>query len=153
MTNLLYNLYLFEGLDESDLMLIENIAELRSYSAEEEIFSQESIAHSFYVIQYGSVRIDQFDEDSKLFEVATYGTGSHFGEMPFLDDEPRSASATAVTNSEIIKISYASMLELLESNSHMAIHFYRELAKFLCSRLRLTTLDLGYSRSQNLGHF
>ncbi len=153
MTNLLHNLYLFDGLSESDLELIENITEVRSYNAGEHIFRQEEPADSFYIIQYGSVSIDQIDEDSKKFEVATYGTGSHFGEMPLLDDEPRSANATAVSNCDLIRIGYASMIELLDANPQIAIHFYRELSKFLCSRLRLTTIDLGHSRSKNLGHF
>jgi hypothetical protein len=44
-----------------------------------------------------------------------------------------------------------SMLELLESDPKMSIHVYRELSEFLCSHLRLTTLDLGYERGKNLG--
>jgi CRP-like cAMP-binding protein len=153
MTNLLHNLYLFEGLGDSNLALIEKISELKSYDAGEEIFCQGAIAHSFYVIQYGRVRIDLVEEDDTHIEIATYGTGSHFGELALLDNEPRSANATAVTQSDIIRIPYASMIDLLEGNSHIAIHFYRELSRFLCSRLRLTTLDLSYARMENVSHF
>ncbi len=153
MVKQLHNLYLFEGLGDSDLMLIENIAELRSYNAGEKIFSQGSPAVSFYVIQHGTVRIEQVEDDETCIEIATYGTGSHFGELPLLDNEPRSANATAVTNSDIIRVPYTSMIDLLESNTHIAIHFYRELSRFLCSRLRLTTLDLSYSRMENLRLF
>ena len=153
MTNLLHNLYLFEGLGESDLTQIEKISELKSYEAGEEIFCQGANAHSFYVIQYGRVRIDLIEEDDTQIEIATYGTGSHFGELALLDNEPRSASATAVTNSDVIRIPYASMINLLENNAHIAIHFYRELSRFLCGRLRLTTLDLSYARMENVSYF
>ncbi len=153
MDKLLHNLYLFKGLGTSDLQLIEDIALLRSFAAGDEIFHQGDIAESFYVIQYGSVRIDQDTTDGNRVEVAALGTGSHFGEMSLLDNELRSATATSVTNSDIIGISYSEINKLLESHPHIAIHFYYELSRFLCSRLRLTTIDLSYSKSQNISYF
>jgi hypothetical protein len=45
------------------------------------------------------------------------------------------------------------MIELLESDQDLAVHIYREISRFLCSRLRLTSLDLSYIRSQNPGLF
>ena len=83
----------------------------------------------------------------------TLGTGSHFGEMALLDKERRSASAVAQSESDIVEIDYENLQPLLDSNAAIATHFYRALSRFLCSRLRLTTLDLSYSRSQNLSHF
>ena len=47
--------------------------------------------------------------------------------------------------------SNSSMLELLESDPNMSIHVYRELSEFLCSHLRLTTLNPSYERGKNLG--
>ena len=154
MIKLLNNLYLFRGLPESDISRIEEITELEAYTKGDQIFRQGETAESFFVIRYGTVNIELDDEDDKgeRTAVATLGTGSHFGEMAFLDNEPRSANATAATDSDIIRISYASMMELLESDPRMSIHVYRELSKFLCSRLRLTTLDLSYERGQNLGY-
>jgi len=153
MLQLLENLYLFKGLRQSELSLVEDISELKFYRAGERIFSQSDTADSFYVIQHGSVSIDQSEDDVNSVQVATLGTGSHFGEMALLDNEPRSASASAISDSDLVRIGYEPMMQLLSSNPQIEIHFYRELSKFLCSRLRFTTLDLSYSRSQNLGLF
>jgi CRP-like cAMP-binding protein len=153
MLQLLQNLYLFKGLGQNDLALIEDISELKFYRAGENIFNQADTADSFYVIQHGSVSIDQSEDDEHSVQVATLGTGSHFGEMALLDNEPRSASASTVSDSDIVRIAYASMLDLLNSKPNIEVHFYRELSKFLCSRLRFTTLDLSYSRNQNVGLF
>ena len=154
MNKLINNLYLFKGLPDSDVSRIEEIAELESYTQGDQVFRQGESADSFFIIQHGTVSIELDDEDDKgeRIEVATLGTGSHFGEMSFLDNEPRSANAIAATDSDIIRISYTSMRELLESDPQILIHVYRELARFLCSRLRLTTLDLSYERSRNLGY-
>ena len=154
MKSLLNNLYLFKGLSDETMSRIEAIAQVERFSKDAQIFQQGEVADSFFVIQYGSVNIelDNEDESGKRIVVATLGTGSHFGEMAFLDDEPRSAYATAATDCDLVRLRYREMNELLESDLSMSIHVYRELARFLCSRLRLTTLDLGYERSQILGH-
>jgi CRP-like cAMP-binding protein len=153
LNDLLHDLYLFRGLDESNLQLVDRIASLRHYRPGDEIFRQGEAAVSLFVIQHGTVRIEQDMADGTRVEVAMLGTGSHFGEMALLDKERRSASAFAESDCDIVVIEYDALQALLESNAAIATHFYRELARFLCSRLRLTTLDLTYSRTQNLSHF
>ena len=154
MIKLLENLYIFRGLSGADLSRIEAIAELESYSSGDLIFRQNDAADAFFVIQHGTVNIelDEEGDTSDHIAVATLGTGSHFGEMGFLDNQPRSASAIAASYSDILRIGYSAMKEVLESDSALSIHVYKQLARFMCSRLRLTTLDLKYERSQNLGH-
>ena len=154
MIKLLENLYIFRGLSDHDISRIEAIAELESYSSGDLIFRQNDAADAFFVIQHGTVNIE-LDEEGDTgghIAVATLGTGSHFGEMGFLDNQPRSASAIAASYSDILRIGYSAMKEVLESDSALSIHVYKQLARFMCSRLRLTTLDLKYERSQNLGH-
>ena len=73
--------------------------------------------------------------------------------MAFLDGESRSATATAIEKTDIIRLEYGKLLEVLNTNPAIAVHFYRELAKFLCGRLRITTNDLSFAREQNFSHF
>jgi CRP-like cAMP-binding protein len=86
-------------------------------------------------------------------EIAMLGTGSHFGEMSFIDGEPRSASAVAVEKTELIVLNYEKLKRCLEARPEAAVKMYRELAHFLAGRLRLTTNDLSYAREKNLSHF
>ena len=85
--------------------------------------------------------------------MAALGTGSHFGEMAFIDGESRSASATALERTELIIVPYEKLKELANSEVHLSEKFHRELALFLCGRLRVTTSDLTFSREKNLSHF
>ena len=147
------HLYLFKELGEADLERIEAIAELVTYGPGERIFSQGDVADAFYLIQSGAVRIDLLEDDENEVEIAKLGTGSHFGEMGMLDNEPRSASATSESYTDVIRIGYAEIGALMEEDNNIAIHFYRAISKFLASRLRLTSLDLSLSRSQNLSYF
>ena len=154
MNKLIENLYIFRGLSGEDISRIEAIVEPESYSSGDLIFRQNDDADAFFVIQHGTVNIelDEKGDKSGHIAVATLGTGSHFGEMGFLDNQPRSASAIAASYSDILRISYSAFEEVLESDSALSIHVYKQLAVFVCSRLRLTTTDLKYERNRNLGH-
>lgn len=73
--------------------------------------------------------------------------------MAFVDGEPRSATAVALEKSEILQIDFEALKAHFDKNSAMAVKFYRSLANFLCGRLRVTTMDLSFSREKNIRHF
>jgi CRP-like cAMP-binding protein len=151
--NLLQNIYLFKLMSGEELEVISEAAEVETFGGTDEIFTQGDKALALYVIKYGSVRIHQRSSSGDNIEVATLGTGSHFGEMGFVDGEPRSASATAIEKSDIIVFNYGKLQKVLERHPTIAVKFYKELAHFLCGRLRITTNDLSFAREKNLSHF
>jgi CRP-like cAMP-binding protein len=73
--------------------------------------------------------------------------------MPFVNDEPRSASAIALERSELLEIGFDALQAHLDKHPATAVKFYRSLAHFLAGRLRVTTMDLSFSREKNLRHF
>ena len=151
--NLLQDVYLFKGLSSDELDVINGVAELETFTPGDDIFCQDDEATALYVIKYGSIRIHQRSSSGENIEVSMLGTGSHFGEMALLDGENRSATATAVEKTDIVVIPYSSLMNLLTEHPLIAVHFYRELAHFLCGRLRITTNDLSFAREKNLSHF
>lgn len=152
-SSLLKKLYLFKDLSESELRHVEKAAVNKTYAPGDDIFSQKERAKALYFVQFGSVRIHQKVESGDAIEVARLAAGAHFGEMPFIDGEARSATATAVEKTDIIEISYDKLTDIFVQHPTIATHFYRQMAHFLCGRLRMTTTDLAFSRSQNLSHF
>ena len=110
-------------------------------------------AEGLYVIKFGSVRIIQDSESGEKIDIAVLGVGSHFGEMPFIDGEPRSASAVCIERSEIVEIDYEKLSEAINEDIYIAAKFYKDLSHFLTGRLRITTSDLSYAREKNLSHF
>ncbi|MEW6166214.1 MAG: cyclic nucleotide-binding domain-containing protein [Pseudomonadota bacterium] len=146
-SHLLRNIYLFQDFSDAELKRLESLAELKSYAAGEQLFEEGDPALSLLVIKYGSVQISQAGEDNTVM-LATLGTGSHFGEMSFLDGEPRSATARAMEQSEIVVIAYDALRRLLDGDAALAAKFYRSLAQFLGGRLRVTSGDLRFARSR-----
>lgn len=150
--SLLQNVYLFKELTPKELEQLNSIAKLETHIAGDEIFMEGDAAHSLYIIKMGTAKIQHSGKDDRV-DVATLGTGSHFGEMAFVDNEKRSASVTVTEKADIVRIDYADLRKLLEANPTIAVKVYRALAHFLCGRLRVTTTDLSYAREKNLRHF
>lgn len=151
--NLLKKLYLFKDLSDGEIALIEKATNKMSFGPGDEVFSQGERAKSLFVIQSGTVKIHQVTPSGDNVEITRIGMGSHFGEMSFLDSEVRSASATALEQSEILNVDYDKLSEIMIEHPGIAVHFYRQFAHFLCGRLRVTTKDLSFSRSKILSHF
>jgi CRP/FNR family cyclic AMP-dependent transcriptional regulator len=151
--NLLQNIYLFKYMDPMELEQVGGVTELQTFLPTDEVFNQGDKASALYVIKYGSVKISQKSSSGDQIQVATLASGSHFGEMGFVDGEPRSASATAIERTDILVFHYEKLAKVLKDNPPIAVKFYMQLAHFLCGRLRITTNDLSFSREKNLSHF
>lgn len=150
--SLLQNVYLFKDLADKELDLVTRIAKLESFGPGDEVFCEGDEATSLFVIKYGSVKIQHSGKNDSI-DVATLGTGSHFGEMAFVDGEKRSATVVVMERAEIVRIDFTELRQVLEAHPTMAVKVYRSLAHFLCGRLRVTTTDLSFAREKNIRHF
>ncbi len=151
--SLLKNVYLFKQFSPSEIEKVSEGIQLLKLPAKAKVFSENDKATALYVISFGSVAIQQKSDTGEKIEVAVLGIGSHFGEMAFIDGELRSASAVCMEPSEIIKLSYVKLENLISKDFEMAARLYKELAYFLAGRLRVTTNDLSFSREKNLSYF
>ena len=111
-------------------MLTGNGIEVHSFKAGEVIFKESDEAHQLYVIKSGAVTI--LSGDRKLAELST---NEIFGEMALIDDAPRSATAVAKTDVELVPISEKQFLFLVSQTPYFALKVMRVLAR----RLRATS--------------
>jgi CRP-like cAMP-binding protein len=110
-------------------VLTGNGIETRSAKAGEVIFKEGDEAHQLFVIKSGEVTIQSGNR--KLAELAT---NSIFGEMALIDDAPRSATAVAKTDVELVAVSEKQFLFLVSQTPFFALKVMRVLAR----RLRAT---------------
>ena len=111
-------------------VLTGNGIEAHSFKAGEVIFKESDEAHQLYVIQSGAVNI--LSGNRKLAELST---NEIFGEMALIDDAPRSATAIAKTDVELVPISEKQFLFLVSQTPYFALKVMRVLAR----RLRATS--------------
>jgi CRP/FNR family cyclic AMP-dependent transcriptional regulator len=149
---LLKNIYLFKDLKANEVEQIAALVKTETLAPRDEVFAEGDKAASLFIIKYGSVQIKRSGQNDGV-EVARLATGAHFGEMSFVDGESRSATATTLEKTEILKIDFAELTAFFEKNPGIAVKFYRSLSLFLCGRLRMTTMDLSFAREKNIRHF
>ncbi len=90
---------LFAGLDKKDLQILTKACQERTYKAGSTLIKQGDTGVGLYVIISGTVRITQANNPDKAeVDLGTAGPGSVLGEMSLLDDLPRSATVTAITD-------------------------------------------------------
>ncbi|MBC85569.1 MAG: hypothetical protein CL677_00200 [Bdellovibrionaceae bacterium] len=151
--NLFKNIYLFKELSPDQIEELAGISSSHSVEAGKNIFLQGDEATAIFILRHGSVRIHQKTEHGEAVEIAVLGKGSHFGEMAFLDSARRSATATTIESSEVVRLTYSDLKKLIDSQSDLGLELYKAFSHFLCSRLRVTTSDLSYAKERNIAHF
>lgn len=87
------------------------------------------------MIRLGTVHILRSAKDHEV-AVAQLGAGAHFGEMSFVDGEPRSAKAVAVERTELLEIGFDARNAYFDRHPDIAVKFCRALSHFLARRLR-----------------
>jgi len=130
---------LFEDFDLSTLTAVAQSGCLEKYSNGTIIFEEGSDAKSFFIVVKGSVAINKNVAGGRKRNLSTLGPGEIFGEIALYDDEPRSADAEAVEETEVLRIENNSFLEILKNDVELNTKFQLKVIKVLCKRLRVTS--------------
>lgn len=110
------------------------------------IFSEGEIGTEMFIIQSGTVELLK-DIGGETRILASLEKGDFFGEMSVLEDLPRTASARAKTDVELVRINGATFDAMLKSNTEIAIRMMRKLSR----RLREVTAVLEESLGRRVG--
>lgn len=122
---------LFEGLSLDDLLSVDEALGQDGYMAGETIVSEGETGATLFILAGGraSVRIGA---DQK--EVAQLGEGEFFGEMALFDDQPRSASVVALTETTLLTLDRDRFSTLVMQRPEVLFH----ICKMFGARLRET---------------
>lgn len=110
-----------------------------SYRAGHHLFMQEDVADRVYGVVRGTVEIAIFSLGGRKL-VANFETPkSMIGEIAVLDGGERTATATCLTDCELVSLSRTRVFERIEQNPKLAV----ALIELLCARLRWVSGELG----------
>ena len=127
---------LFAQMDLRDLGGIAEQAREVVHAAGEPIVREGERGDCLFVIVEGEVRVH-----SGSHELRVLGESEYFGEISILDEEPRSASVTALTDCHLLRIDQEQFRELLETHLPAAMHVIRVLARRLREVVDSQTAD------------
>lgn len=99
---LLKRVDLFSRLNQEELEVVAFHSEFVAYRAGAVIFTEHADAQELYVIREGSVLITRQSESHQDIDLAQFIAGEYFGEMDFLGDVPRDATALATGDTVLL---------------------------------------------------
>ena len=105
--------------EEEHKEIINNIA-LNYFPAGYTLFHEGDPDGSMYIIKHGMVKISRKNVAGVDAEVAVLSDNDFLGEMALVLNEPRNATATAITDCEVFELKKADFLKLMESSPTMA---------------------------------
>jgi CRP/FNR family transcriptional regulator len=123
---------LFAGLEKKDLQLLAGACRERNYSAGSKLIKQGDTGVGLYIITDGTVRITkETDPDKAELDLGTVGPGNVLGEMSLLDDLPRSANVTAVSEVTALLLPVWEFRTTLRNHPDIALRLLATLSRRL----------------------
>ncbi|MCF8259469.1 MAG: cyclic nucleotide-binding domain-containing protein [Melioribacteraceae bacterium] len=139
--NVLRSMPMFEGVRNKDLNNFMELIHNRAYQANEYIFHQSDPGIGLYIIKEGKVLITQTLEGEKNIDLVTFGKGDFFGELALIDDQVRSASAIALSETNLAVIFKPDLDDYIERNPVVGIKILRGMSVIITTRLRAINED------------
>jgi serine/threonine protein phosphatase PrpC len=114
--NTVRDLPLFRYLTFGELLRVVAVSEEIEAAPGEPLIVEGTAGDDLFIVISGSVRVHKGGA-----EIAVLAQGRHFGEMSLVDNRPRSASVTALEQSQLMRIRRESFYELLRQDPVMAV--------------------------------
>ncbi|MFB9864290.1 cyclic nucleotide-binding domain-containing protein [Rufibacter immobilis] len=134
----LHSSRIFHDTPESDLVELAGALEELHLEPDTQLFAKGDQGDSMYFVYKGKVRIH--DEEHTF---ATLGENEILGELSILDAEPRSATATTLEETILLKLEREPFYEIMISNAEVL----KGILKTLCKRLRQMDIMLVESKA------
>lgn len=129
MKSSLISIPLFSDMHSKHLDMLSEQLQRIQYTRNSLIISEGDISDSLYLVNKGEIKIYISDQNGREMQLNTLGPGDYFGELSLLDQEPRSASAITLCDSELFVISSRALMACLNKYPCMAIRMLQSLAK------------------------
>jgi CRP-like cAMP-binding protein len=129
---LLRTVPIFSELTDTDITSLSRLTNRRRYPKDTVVFFENEEGDFFFTIVEGRIKVTILGDDGREIILSVLGPGDFFGEMALLDNEPRSATAIAVEESELLSLHRTDFQSVLTDNRSITA----ALIKILTARLR-----------------
>ena len=117
---------------------------IEKYPAGGVIFSEGDAGSSLYVVVAGKIKIYRGLSEGTVVEITNFSNNEFFGEMSFMDNQTRSASASALEETTLVNISSESFEEFSKKFPNAAFRLHKNVISEIQARLRRTNERYSY---------
>jgi CRP-like cAMP-binding protein len=129
---LLRTVPIFSELSDGDITSLAGLSSRRRFPKDTVVFFENEEGDFFFMILEGRIKVTILGDDGREVILSMLGPGDFFGEMALLDNEPRSATAIAVEESELLQLHRTDFQTVLTDNRSIQ----SALIRILTARLR-----------------
>ncbi len=122
---------LFSQLKEAEVRALLDIGLDRTCPARKILLSEGDASTDLYLVIEGKLRAVGIDIDGRLIVHNVFGPGDYFGEMSFIDGEPRCATVETLQRTRLFKIPRDRFRKVLFSNPDITFNLMKGLTEKL----------------------
>jgi uncharacterized membrane protein len=120
--NFLANIKMFELLDEDDRVALAQVVDELSVQSGHTLFQAGDPGDSLFIVREGQIELFVKDTAGQRIVLTTAEAGDMFGELAMLDSGARSATALALTESELLVLDRDDLVMLFQRLPEAALH-------------------------------
>lgn len=122
---------LFSALDDEAARSLRNSMVALKLNKGQTLFKEGEEGDRLYVVVHGKIKLGRSSSDGRENLLSILGPGEMFGELSLFDPEPRTSTATAVTDARLVSLAHDAVIGLLTSNPQTSLELLRRLAQRL----------------------
>ena len=122
---------LFSVLDDEAASSLRESMAAEKLSKGKVLFREGQEGDRLYVVVQGKIKLGTTSGDGRENLLGIFGPGQMFGELSLFDPKPRTATATAVTDSRLVSLAYDAVIGLVTSHPQTSLEVLRRLAQRL----------------------
>jgi serine/threonine protein phosphatase PrpC/CRP-like cAMP-binding protein len=134
---------LFRPLNDREILRVLQVTDVLTYKPGEVVITEGEKGEELFIVLSGQLKVSRGGAD-----VATLPQGAHVGEMALVRSQPRSATVTADSLSELMVIRRQEFFEILRKEHQLAVKLLWQFTGVLADRLAETTRELGAAKEE-----
>lgn len=119
---LLSQVPLFASLRPRERALMAEAVDHRHLAPEEVLFQAGDLGHAMYAVASGAVELSVLDHAGQKIVLHVARTGDTFGELTLMDEEPRSATAMALEECDLLELDRQDLMLMFGRRPESALH-------------------------------
>src|SRR5215469_10275652 len=137
---------LFALLDDEERAALADVLEVARFPKGQAIFRTGDVGGALYLVNAGLVRVSLENNEGAEVILGEYGRGQVFGEISLLDGGPRTSTARALEDTEVLILNRSHLLDMITKYPHSAM----DLLTVIGARLRATDQFLRTQVTRNV---
>ena len=118
----LANIRMFEHLNEDDRIALAKVVDELKVPADRTLFQAGDPGDSLFIVRVGEIELYIKDTAGQKIVLTTAQPGDMFGELAMLDSGPRTATALALTDTEVLVLDRDDLILLFQRKPEAALH-------------------------------